>query len=53
VHGQRDAYSSGNQLNCCVVRNDDGDVKYNCVVGNGDILSIIVCWSVVKTETKG
>jgi hypothetical protein len=52
VHVQGDAYSSGNQLNCCELRNGDGDDKYNCVVGNGVILSIIACWSVVKTEKR-
>jgi hypothetical protein len=31
--------------------NDDDD-KYNCVVGYGVILYIIVCWSVVKTEKR-
>lgn len=51
MHSQRDAYSSGNQLNFCEVRNNDDD-KYNCVVGNGVILSIIVCWSVVDTEKR-
>ena len=63
MHGQRDAYSSDNQLHCCEVKNDDDDDdyyyyyyyyynKYNCVVGYGVILCIIVCWSVVKTEKR-
>jgi len=64
MHGQRDAYSSENQLNYCEVRNGDTTTtttnyyyyyyyyNYNCVMGYGVIMYIVVCWPVVKTEKR-
>jgi hypothetical protein len=35
-----------------ILNDDDDDDKYNCVVGYGVILYVVMCWSVVKAEKR-